>query len=189
MCLVLLATQVDAFFRMSDAAAHLKVELGANGFMQVYTLSCTVPGFVLPCSSCITSHQQCSSVCVTASYMQICLGLEGFVAHQHCLLASLLLGNRDSLHTDLHWQSRGFDRHSRMGALMPGRLWLRPLQRAAGGACSCRSCRRRLAAGRRAPPRCSTSCSARPRAGSLLRPHSPLRWTMPPCSGCEGSCT
>ena len=51
LCLVLLAAQADAFFSMSDAAAHLKAELGANGFMQVGIPLCSLPQMsALPCS-------------------------------------------------------------------------------------------------------------------------------------------
>ena len=34
MCLVLLATNADAFFGLSDAAVQLKAELRTSGFMQ-----------------------------------------------------------------------------------------------------------------------------------------------------------
>ncbi|KAK9839324.1 hypothetical protein WJX81_008143 [Elliptochloris bilobata] len=42
-CLVLLATQADAFFSMSEAAAHLKSELGASGFMQAVAAASAAP--------------------------------------------------------------------------------------------------------------------------------------------------
>ena len=61
MCLVLLAAQADAFFSMSDAAAHLKAELGANGFMQVGILLRTLCGCA---HSCAHGHQQCLSIFV-----------------------------------------------------------------------------------------------------------------------------
>ena len=61
MCLVLLAAQADAFFSMSDAAAHLKAELGANGFMQVGILARTL----CRCAhSCAHERQHCLSIFV-----------------------------------------------------------------------------------------------------------------------------
>lgn len=57
MCLVLLAAQADAFFSMSDAAAHLKAELGANGFMQVGILLVDIAaGERTPVLLCINQH-------------------------------------------------------------------------------------------------------------------------------------